>query len=301
MRFGWLVMCTALLVGVVAGCSNKPKPTDPNAPAARGTDEQIFIGDTIEKNYDPNVIMKRAEAFFDKEEYPEAIIEYQHFLDLHRVHTLAPYAQYKLAESHFKMFKTVDRDPEPVYKAIEHYEKLLRTYPGSRYDAEATDKIRRCHELLAQMNLMVGHFYRKKEAWLAAAHRYEYVVNVYPEMEPASEALYYLAEVYHELQIDDWARERLIALAERYPGSKFKEEGRKLLAKLAPPAAPAVDVAAGSEPGANGKGASAVARLDHLPAGAGAVVAPVSTLPNGAAAGNGIAPQVTLCRLGVRC
>ena len=50
------------------GCSSKPKTTAEGKPVS-GTDEQIFLGDTIEKNYDPNVIMKRGEAFFDKEEY----------------------------------------------------------------------------------------------------------------------------------------------------------------------------------------------------------------------------------------
>ena len=39
------------------------------------------MGDSIKKNYDPNVIMKRGEAFFEKEEYAEAIVEYSHFLD----------------------------------------------------------------------------------------------------------------------------------------------------------------------------------------------------------------------------
>jgi hypothetical protein len=76
------------------GCSSKPKTTAEGKPVS-GTDEQIFLGDTIEKNYDPNVIMKRGEAFFDKEEFAEAIVEYQHFLELHRAHQLAVYAQFR--------------------------------------------------------------------------------------------------------------------------------------------------------------------------------------------------------------
>ena len=61
----------ALVVGVLwfaSGCSSKPKTTADAKPVS-GTDEQIFLGDTIEKNYDPNVIMKRGEAFFEKEEF----------------------------------------------------------------------------------------------------------------------------------------------------------------------------------------------------------------------------------------
>ena len=68
-----------------------------------GTDEQIFLGDTIEKNYDPNVIMKRGEAFFDKEEYSRGYRRVQHFLELHRAHQLAVYAQFRIAESHLRI------------------------------------------------------------------------------------------------------------------------------------------------------------------------------------------------------
>src|SRR5689334_3209078 len=98
----WVLFPLLFAMTVALGCSSSSKTAKSSGQPLSGTDEQIFIGDTVEKNYDPNVIMKRAESFFEKEDYAEAIIEYQHFLDLHRVHTLAPYAQFKLAESHFK-------------------------------------------------------------------------------------------------------------------------------------------------------------------------------------------------------
>ena len=121
-----------------------------------GTDESIFLGDTIEKNYDPNVIMKRGEAFFEKEEYAEAIVEYNHFLDLHRNHTLASYAAFRIGESQMKRAKGIDRDPEPIQKAIDSFERLRRDYPGSRYDGQAMEKTQECHDMLAQMHLFVG-------------------------------------------------------------------------------------------------------------------------------------------------
>jgi outer membrane protein assembly factor BamD len=220
----------ALALSLTAGCSSTKKAATEKP--LSGTDEQIFIGDTIEKNYDPNVIMKRAESFFEKEEYPEAIVEYQHFLDLHRIHTLAPYAQFRLGESHFKMVKSIDRDPDPVYKALESFEKLLKDYPGSRYESDARERIRSCHNFLAEAHLFVGKFYLRREAYLAAAHRFEAVVKQYPDIDASSEALYYLALSYHELGAEQWAKERLIELAERYPQNKHRIESQRLLAKL---------------------------------------------------------------------
>ena len=51
-------------------------------------------------------------------------------------------------------------------------------------------------------------------------------------MEVAPDAMYYLALSYHEIGANDWAQEKLIALGQRYPDSKFKAEGHRLLAKL---------------------------------------------------------------------
>jgi outer membrane protein assembly factor BamD len=130
-----LGLCVAAFC-VITACSSTPKTQDTAKKALSGTDEQIFLGDTIEKNYDPNVIMKRGEAFFEKEEYTEAIVEYNHFLDLHRTHTLASYASFRIGESHMKRAKGIDRDPDPIQKAIEAFERLRKDFQGSRYDTK---------------------------------------------------------------------------------------------------------------------------------------------------------------------
>ncbi|HLZ34059.1 MAG TPA: outer membrane protein assembly factor BamD [Nitrospira sp.] len=229
--FAWTL--SAVILCVLTACSSTPKNADPTAKKAlSGTDESIFLGDTIEKNYDPNVIMKRGEAFFEKEEYAEAIVEYNHFLDLHRNHVLAPYAAFRIGESQMKRAKGIDRDPEPVQKAIESFERLRRDFPGSRYDAQAVEKTQECHDLIAQMHLFVGQFYYRRESYLAAAHRFEQIMKVYPDKSVAPDALYFLALSYHDLGADDWASEKLILLAEKYPNSTHSKEGARLLAKI---------------------------------------------------------------------
>jgi outer membrane protein assembly factor BamD len=229
---GWCVYVIVVL-GLLyfAGCSTKPKTTAQGKPVS-GTDEQIFLGDTIEKNYDPNVIMKRGEAFFDKEEFAEAIVEYQHFLELHRAHQLAVYAQFRLAESHLRMGKSIDRDPDPIQKAIAAFEKLRKDFPGSKYEGQALQRLEDCHDWLAQTHLFVGQFYYRRASYLAAAHRFDMIMKDYPEKKVAPEALYYLAMTYQELGANDWATEKLQLLAEKYPNSEVAASGRRLLAKL---------------------------------------------------------------------
>ncbi len=221
-----------LSLSLALGCSSTPKPSPSAKGSLSGVDEHIFLDESIEKNYDPHVIMKRAEAFFERKNYPEAVVEYQHFLDMHRAHVLAPYAQFKLGESHHKMAKTIDRDSLPIQNALEAYQRLLVTYPGSKYEIDALVKIRQCHNWLGEVDLFVGRFYLRQEAYLAAAHRFEHILESDRELDMSPDALYYLAVAYKGLGADEWAREKLIMLAERYPSHARVKQSAALLAGL---------------------------------------------------------------------
>lgn len=283
-----------LIVLFAVGCSSTPKDTTvAGNKAVGGTDEQIFLGDTIEKNYDPNVIMKRGEAFFEKEEYAEALVEYNHFLDLHKNHVLAPYAAFRIGEAHFKMAKSIDRDPEPMTKAIAALERMRKDFPGSRYDAQAQQKIQECHEWLAQMHLFVGQFYYRRESYLAAAHRFEQIIKIYPDKPVAPDALYFLAMSYHQLGADDWATDNLTLLAEKYPTSKVAADGRALLATLGAKKSDTLIA----------KNSSATPFSDtrsYIPS---SNSPDLSTIPNAASSfsANALGQSFTACRLGAWC
>jgi outer membrane protein assembly factor BamD len=260
---------------------------------ATGTDEQIFIEDTAEKYYHPNVMMKRGEAYFEKEEYAEALIEYTRFLEFYRSHVLAPYAAFRIGEVHMKMAKTVDRDPEPIQKAITAFERVKKEYPGSRYDAQSQEKLEECHNWLAEMHLFVGRFYYRRGSYLAAAHRFEQIMKIYPDRPVAPDALYFLAMSYHEMGADDWALDRLAQLSEKYPDSLAAGQGKSLLAKLEK-AKPNSLVAQQAAP-ASDNGASATRpSLSNLP-----------SMPQfeslGSPSVNSLGQAFTACRLGAWC
>ncbi|MBX3319719.1 MAG: outer membrane protein assembly factor BamD [Nitrospira sp.] len=230
-----LVGCLTLGSVFLVSCAGDITPSDVRSGLKKvigGTDEQIFIGDTLDNHYHPNVIMKRGEAYFEKEEYAEALVEYNHFMDLHRNHVLAPYAAFRIGEIHVMMAKTIDRDPEPMHKAIAAFEQMRRDFPGSRYDAQAQQKLEECHDWIAQMHLFVGQFYYRRGSYLAAAHRFGQVIKTYPDKPAASDALYYQAKAYHEMGADDWAKDNLVALLDKYPNSTASDAGSTLLEKI---------------------------------------------------------------------
>jgi outer membrane protein assembly factor BamD len=295
-----LGLCVAM-VCFGAACSSTPKPKDTAKKALSGTDEQIFLGDSIKKNYDPHVIMKRGEAFFEKEEYTEAIVEYTHFLDLHRTHILAPYAEFRIGESQMKLTKGIQRDPGPIQKAVEAFERLRKSYPGSRYDGPALQKIQECHDLLAQTHLFVGEFYYRRGSYLAAAHRFEQIMKLYPDKSAAPDALYFLALSYHDLGADDWASEKLTLLAEKYPNSAYSGEGKSLLAKIGTP--PPTLLALKSEPTAPTSSPSSAAAppSGNKPGLADGLIPSVPTASFRLPSATSLSQSFVQCRLGAWC
>ncbi|MEO5630783.1 MAG: outer membrane protein assembly factor BamD, partial [Nitrospiraceae bacterium] len=134
--------------------------------------------------------------------------------------------------SQLKLTKGIQRDPSPIQKALEAFERVRKDFPGSRYDGPALQKIQDCHDLLAQTHLFVGQFYYRRGSYLAAAHRFDQIMKLYPDKSVAPDALYFLALSYHDLGADDWASEQLTLLAEKYPGSAHAGDGKSLLAKI---------------------------------------------------------------------
>jgi outer membrane protein assembly factor BamD len=221
-----------LLTG--AGCST---PNDP-----LGADIRKELGvtknsaeetkDDVKRNYDPKVILKRAEALYQQGDYIEAVGEYQHFLDLHPLHEWADYAQLKLGLSYFQQFTTIDRDPEPDQKALESFQKLLTTYPNTKYADEARKRISVCQERLAQYQFYVGHFYYKQEAYPAAIHRFEQILTTYPNDPVVADTLYYLALAYERSGKAEQALSHLQDLIVKYPDSPYQEKAHQVLNRI---------------------------------------------------------------------
>lgn len=226
-----ILLASLLLAGCFGG-SKTPQTSNTNTARVTDIDEKVLKQDPLERNYDPHVIMKRAESFYEKENYAEAAVEYQHFLDLHKTHMLAPYAQYRLALSYHQQITTKDRDPGPVRQTLEALEKLLKEYPGSTYENEARGKIADCRNHLAAYEVYVGRHYFKKTAYLAALHRFEGVLNQFPETEAVADARYHLALTYKELGDKGQAVEHLTTLLTQFPKAPVRKDGQALLSKL---------------------------------------------------------------------
>jgi len=76
---------------------------------ARKILEDVRSKDTSQ-HYAILAMIRIADTYYDDQQYDEAAVEYENFLNVHPFHKYAAYAQYKLGMTYFKKIKTMDID-----------------------------------------------------------------------------------------------------------------------------------------------------------------------------------------------
>ena len=209
-------MCRAVvlivLLLVAGGCAwLRPAPT-PILPA----DELYQLGETeLEKkryadareqfrkvverhpnsSFAPRARFLIGEAFYRDAEFEKAAKEFDSFLAFYPRHEIADLVQYRLAMSFYDQIKPIEQDQGIAGKAMEHFKKLVKDYPESRYATDALAKIEVCRGRLAQKEVWVAAWYIGQGNPSGARPRLEKVIKEYPRAPVIPEALSLLADV----------------------------------------------------------------------------------------------------------
>jgi outer membrane protein assembly factor BamD len=176
--------------------------------------------------------LKTADAYFQKEEYEQAAIEYEEFLKRHPGSEQASYATYRLALSHYRQVKKPDRDPTSTREALKWFEFFVEKYPESPLTAKANEKISQCRDRLAKREIYIGNYYAKRKNFKAAANRYNVVVSQYSDTKEFEKALYLLGNSYFRMGDNILARATLKRVVDEFPDTKYRQKAESLLQEI---------------------------------------------------------------------
>ena len=115
--------------------------------------------------------IKIADCIFEGGDYIEASKAYETFVRLRPTHSSASYMLYRAARSAQLSFTGVGRDPAPLNRALELFNRLLKEYPQSPYEATALENKKEILESLVAAEKRIQHFYEKKSFDSAAKLR----------------------------------------------------------------------------------------------------------------------------------
>jgi outer membrane protein assembly factor BamD len=193
---------------------------------------QLF--DEVERQHPYSVWATKAQimaayAHYQINQYDEAILSAQRFIQLHPGNKDAPYAYYLIAVSYYEQITDVGRDQRTTENALKSLEEVVRRYPNSSYAQDARLKIDLTRDHLAGKEMAVGRYYLKQQLYVAAINRFRTVVEQYQTTSHTPEALHRLVECYLALGVVSEAQASAAVLGFNYPGSDWYQDSYRLL------------------------------------------------------------------------
>lgn len=200
---GWVVLIFVALSLGLPGCAGKsvdegdPTSLMKDAEGDIKSDHYQVALDKLRviKNkfpYSPQAIeaqLKIADVYFMQESWTEAATSYETFRDLHPKHEKAPYAMFRVGKSYFNDIPSpISRDLTPATKALDAYNDFVKRHPNAPEAKEAREDIGSIRRILAEKELYIANFYYKRDYYESAKPRFEKILEMYPETEPAKEA-----------------------------------------------------------------------------------------------------------------
>ncbi|QYK02286.1 outer membrane protein assembly factor BamD [Shewanella psychrotolerans] len=110
-----------------------------------------------------------------------------------------------------------DRDPKAAQDAFKDFDRLVKSYPNSKYAADAQKRMLFLKNRLAKYSITVAEYYIKMNAWSAAAVRAQTVMEVYPGTPSTERALEIMATAYEELGQQQLKDNVLLVMKTNFP------------------------------------------------------------------------------------
>ena len=162
-------------------------------------------------------------------EYVLSEVLSKEFIDRHPRHPNVDYAKYMLAMSHYKESSPAENDQTQTMEAVKAFKRLLNDHPGSEYARDAERRLQGLYNRMANHELNVGKYYFSKGRYVAAANRFQVILEKYQTTPAIEESLYYLAASFDKMGIKDNARQTAILLKHNYPNSEWSRKAEPFL------------------------------------------------------------------------
>lgn len=159
--------------------------------------------------------LETAYAYFKYGEDVSALAAIERFIKLNPRHPNIAYAYYlkglvNMDRStglfgNFLGAKPEEVDPSPYEEAFKDFTFVVTHYPDSDYAADSRQRAIYLRNVIAEFELNVADYYVRKEAWVAASQRANYVLEHYPQTPAALNAIDLLIVAYDKLSLPDLA------------------------------------------------------------------------------------------------
>ncbi len=174
-------------------------------------------------------LIMAAFSYHADEDYENARIAAQRFIDFYPADEDAAYAQYLLALSYYDQIDQVGRDQGITFQALQALRVVIERYPDSPYASSAILKFDLAFDHLAGKEMEIGRYYLRRGHYSAAINRFRVVVEEFQTTSHTPEALLRLVEAYLSLGLTDEAQTAGAILGFNFQASPFYDDAFRTL------------------------------------------------------------------------
>ena len=179
----------------------------------------------------PKSSLMAAYSYYSQDYYFDAIIELKRFIKTYPNDKNISYAHFLLGMCFYENIIDEKKDLEPLVKAKDKFNFIVKTYPDTDFALDAKYKLDLIKDLMAAKEMYIGRYYIKKEKWIAAINRFKTVVNDYDTTVYIEEALHRLVEIHYNLGLKDESERYAQLLGYNYKSSEWYSETYSLFNK----------------------------------------------------------------------
>ena len=173
-----------------------------------------------------------AYAYYKNEQYDDAVIAADRFIQYHPGNKDAAYAYYLKGMCYYDQISSADKDQGDTQRAEETFSRLIALYPDSAYAKDVANKVNLAEDYKAGQEMIIGRFYLKAGNYLSALNRFNVVLEEYQTTIQIEEALYREVEIYAIFGMNRYANGYYKILKQNYPDGKWTAKAAKVIAKI---------------------------------------------------------------------
>ena len=168
-----------------------------------------------------------ADSYFENEQYIDAEVAYNSFVELHPTNPNVPYAMFQLGMCHYHQMQTIDRDQTATQKARKEFERLMARFPQSKFAIMAEKNLREVKQRLAEHEFYIGEFYYRTKKYEAALKRFELIQREYANLGLDYKTNRFIEETKLRIREDADRKARAAQKAEEARKAKEAKDAKK--------------------------------------------------------------------------
>jgi outer membrane protein assembly factor BamD len=171
-----------------------------------------------------------ADLYFKKAEWDQARLAYEDFQRMHPHHEQVDYVVYRMGLCLWRKAPSVAaRDQVWTRQAVNAWSGFAARYPDSELLPEVYELLDEGRDRLAHKEFIIGKFYLRREAWVAAGGRFEGMLRAYPDTADHTQALAFLGQCQAHQGDIEAARATLRKLDDEEAQGRAVKQLRKLI------------------------------------------------------------------------